>query len=170
MLKTLSTKSAKPRKSRVEIGGGSRAGHDGSEIDSGEVDDGKVEDDKVEKKVQKMSKSKNLSKSKKTVGFSDFLTFKAKLGFTKLRQVFFKTPILHYFNPKHHIRIEINTSCYAISGVFSQFTSDDLGRWHPTGFFSQKMIPAKTRYKTHDNELLAIVEVFMTWKHYLEGF
>ena len=31
------------------------------------------------------------------------------------------------------------------------------------------MIPAKTRYETHDNELLAIVEVFKTWRHYLKG-
>ena len=31
------------------------------------------------------------------------------------------------------------------------------------------MIPAQTRYETHDIELLAIVEVFKTWRHYLEG-
>ena len=31
------------------------------------------------------------------------------------------------------------------------------------------MIPAETRYKTHDSELLAIVEAFKTWWHYLEG-
>ena len=30
------------------------------------------------------------------------------------------------------------------------------------------MIPAKTWYKTHDIELLAIVEIFKTWRHYLE--
>ena len=31
------------------------------------------------------------------------------------------------------------------------------------------MIPAETRYKTYNGELLAIVEVFKTWRHYLEG-
>ena len=31
------------------------------------------------------------------------------------------------------------------------------------------MILAKTRYKTHNGELLAIVEAFKTWRHYLEG-
>ena len=31
------------------------------------------------------------------------------------------------------------------------------------------MIPAETQYKTHDGELLAIVEAFKTWRHYLEG-
>ena len=31
------------------------------------------------------------------------------------------------------------------------------------------MIPAETRYEIHDGELLAIIEVFKTWRHYLEG-
>ena len=31
------------------------------------------------------------------------------------------------------------------------------------------MIPAETRYETHDGELLAIVEAFKTWRHNLEG-
>lgn len=37
-------------------------------------------------------------------------------------------------------------------------------------FFSQKMILTKTKYKTYNGELLAIVELFRTWKHYLEGY
>ena len=32
------------------------------------------------------------------------------------------------------------------------------------------MIPAETQYKTHDGELLAIVEAFKPWRHYLEGW
>ena len=31
------------------------------------------------------------------------------------------------------------------------------------------MIPAKIWYKTHNGKFLAIVEVFKTWHHYLEG-
>ena len=31
------------------------------------------------------------------------------------------------------------------------------------------MIPAETHYKTHDGELLAIVEAFKTWQYYLES-
>ncbi len=30
------------------------------------------------------------------------------------------------------------------------------------------MIPTETWYKTHDRELLAIIEVFKIWKHSLE--
>ena len=79
MLKTSSIKSAELKKHGVGIGGDSRAGRGWSEIDrSGidniEVDGGEVEVDEVGKKVQKLSKSKNLSKSKKTVRSLDFLT------------------------------------------------------------------------------------------------
>ena len=136
MLKTLNTKSAKLRKGRVGVGGGSRAGCDRSKIDDNEVKGDEVEDDKVKKKVQKISKSKNLSKSKKIIRFSDFLTFGAKLAFIKLRQAFFRTPILYHFNLECHIRIEIDVSEYAMNGVFCQLILDDLGQWHPVVFFS----------------------------------
>jgi hypothetical protein len=36
-------------------------------------------------------------------------------------------------------------------------------------FWSRKLIPAETRYKTYDQELLAIVAAFKQWRHYLEG-
>ena len=32
------------------------------------------------------------------------------------------------------------------------------------------MIPIKTQYKTHDGKILAIVEVFKTWHHYLKDY
>ena len=131
-------------------------------MDDVEVDGDKVEVDEVGKKARKTSKSQ------KTVG-SDFLTPRAKLAFTELRQAFLKAPILHHFDPERHIRIEMDASGYAIGGVLSQLTSDNLGRWHPVAFFSRKMISAETKYETHDGELLAIVEAFKTWRHYLEG-
>ena len=106
-------------------------------------------------------------KSKKTE--SGFLTSGARKAFTKLRQAFVKAPILHRFDLERHIRIETDASGYIIGGVLSQLTSDDSGRWHPVAFFSRKMIPAETRYETHDGKLLAIVEAFKTWRHYLEG-
>ncbi len=31
------------------------------------------------------------------------------------------------------------------------------------------MIPAETQYKTHNQELLTVIEIFKTWRHYLEG-
>ena len=77
-------------KSKVGVDGESRAGCDRSkldesEIDGGEIDSSKVRDVEVRKKVQKIAKSKNLSKSKKTIGSLDFFILRAKLAFTKLR-------------------------------------------------------------------------------------
>ena len=160
----------RPGEGEVGVGGSSKAGRDGgrNRINDDEIDGNKVEDNKVGKKVQKLFKSKNLSKSKKTVG-SDFLTLRAKLAFTKLRQAFFKALILYHFDPECHIRIEMDASGYVIGGVLSQLTLDNLGWWHPVAFFSQKMIPMETRYETHNDELLAIVEAFKTWKYYLES-
>ena len=85
--------------------------------------------------------------------------------------------ILQHFDPECHIWIEINASGYTIGGVLSQLISNQvipdrtIGSnvdWHPVAYFSRKMIPAKTRYETHNGELLAIVEAFKTWQHYLE--
>ncbi len=83
--------------------------------------------------------------------------------------MFVEAPILNHFDPERHIQIETDASDYALGRILSQLTSDDLGRWHSVAFFSKKMIPAETRYETHDGELLAIVEAFKTWRHYLKG-
>ena len=66
-----------------------------------------------------MFKSKNLSKSKKTVGSLDFLTPKARLVFTKLKQVFVKALILYHLDLEHHIWIKTDISGYAIVVVLS---------------------------------------------------
>ena len=122
MLKTLSTESVEPRKSVVGVASGSRArrdwgGLDGSEMDNVEVDGGKVE---VGKKGWKSSESKKTELS--------FLTFRARMAFAKLRQAFIKAPILHHFDLERYIRVETDMSGYAIGGVFSQLTLDNLGQ------------------------------------------
>ncbi len=119
---------------------------------------------------------------------TDFLTPKAKKAFIYLQKAFTEAPIFRHFDPEHHIRIETDALGYAIGGVLSQMTSDqylsghvtykdpnsdfpksEIGQWYPVAFFSRKMIPAETHYETHNQELLAIVEAFKTWRHYLEG-
>ena len=59
---------------------------------------------------------------------SDFLTPRARLAFFKLRQTFVKAPLFHHFDSEYHIRVETYVLKYAIGGVLSQLTSDDLGR------------------------------------------
>ena len=160
-------KKAESRKAGDGVGGNNRAGCGRSKIDGNKVDGGEVEIDEVGKKVQKTTKFKNLSKAKKAVWLSDFLTLKTKLTFTELRQALFKALILHHFDLKRHIRIKTDASSYVIGKVLSQLISE--GGWHPVAFISHKMILAETRYKTYDGKLLAIVKAFKTWRHYLEG-
>ncbi len=141
----------------------------------------------------KLAKSKKpkLTKFKKSdlpkaSSETDFLTFGAKETFIHLRKSFTKALILRHFDPECHIRIETDALGYASGGVLSQMTLDqhssnhvtyedpissksEIDQWHPVVFFSQKMILTETWYKTYNQELLAIVEAFKTWHHYLEG-
>ena len=58
--------------------------------------------------------------------------------------------------------------------TLNQMTLDEILRsnvdWYPVAYFSKKIIPAETQYKTHDGELLAIIETFKTWQYYLKGY
>ena len=135
---------------------------------------------------KKSAKSKKPSKSRNSPNFDakkvgpSFLTPGAREVFNRLRLAFTEAPIFRHFDPECYIRIETDASGYAIGGVLSQLASRtgpdgvvtraDLGQWHPVAFFSRKMISAETRYKTHDGKLLAIVQAFKTWRHYLEGY
>ena len=116
-------------------------------------------------------------------GEPNFLTSDAKKAFNHLRLAFIKALILRHFDPESHIRIETDASGYAIGGVLSQLNLDfntppndsnlnksDFGQWHQVAYFSRKIIPAEIWYKTHNAELLVIVEAFKTWRHYLEGW
>ena len=158
------------------VGGGGNGSSDGSK---------RVEPKTGRSESKKSAKSKKLSKSGNLPNFDakeagpSFLTPGAREAFNRLRLAFTKAPILQHFDPECHIWIETDASGYAIGGVLSQLASGtspdrvvtkaDLGQWHPVAFFSRKMIPAETRYETHNGELLAIVEAFKTWRHYLEG-
>ena len=82
--------------------------------------------------------------------------------------MFIQASIFQHFDPEQHIQFETDASCYFIGRVLSQLTLDDLGRWHLVAYYSHKVIPAKTWYKTYNGELLAIVEVFKTWRDYLK--
>ena len=165
---------------------------DGESGDSVNGDGIKIAKKSGKSKGQKISKSQKSSKSEKnpsksgdspnfgaTESGASFLTPKARSPFNRLWLAFTKAPILCHFNPECHIWIKIDALGYTIGGMLSQLTSGtssdgvvtkaNLGQWYSVTFFSRKMIPAETWYKTHNSELLAIIEVFKTWCHYLEG-
>ena len=89
------------------------------------------------------------------------------MSFYPIKASIHRSFILRHFDPNCHIWIETDASGYAISNMLNQLTN--LGWWHPVAYYCQKIIPAKTRYKTHDAKLSAIIEAFQIWQHYLKG-
>ena len=83
--------------------------------------------------------------------------------------MFVEALILNHFDLERHIQIEINALDYAIGGIISQLTLDNLRQLHPIAFFSKKMIPADTLYETYNGKLMAIIEAFKTWEQYFKG-
>ena len=59
-----------------------------------------------------------------------------------------------------------DASDFALGYVLLQFKEKRL---HPEAFHSRKLNDAEWNYEIHDKELLAILEAFKEWKHYLVG-
>ena len=86
------------------------------------------------------------------------------IAFEKLKQRFTTAPILGHFYPEREMVIETDASDFALGAILSQFQDKRL---HPVAFHSRKLNSAERNYEIHDKELLAILEAFMEWKHYL---
>jgi RNase H-like domain found in reverse transcriptase/Reverse transcriptase (RNA-dependent DNA polymerase)/Integrase zinc binding domain/Chromo (CHRromatin Organisation MOdifier) domain/Integrase core domain len=91
----------------------------------------------------------------------------AEQAFQKLKRAFMEAPILQHFDPERPITLQTDASGFAIAGILNQ--EDDDGVLKPVCFYSRKCSPAEQNYDTYDRELLAIVESFKHWRHYLEG-
>ncbi|KAH9244971.1 hypothetical protein BASA81_017577 [Batrachochytrium salamandrivorans] len=63
--------------------------------------------------------------------------------------------------------LETDASDYAISGVLSQY--DDFNTLRPIAFYARQMNSAEQNYEIYDKELLAVVESFKHWRHFLQG-
>ena len=113
---------------------------------------------------------------------SNFLISSIKKAFNLWRQASTKAPILRHFDLECHIWIETNTLGYTIGDVLSQLSIDwlisndeqiliksDFGQWNSVAYFFRKIILIETQYEVYIGELLAIIEIFKTWRHYLEG-
>ena len=90
-----------------------------------------------------------------------------ELALRKLKRLFGEMPILQHFNPTKLIILQTDASGFAIAGILNQY--DGFGILRPTSFYSRKWTPAEQNNDTYDRELLAIVECFKHWRHYLEG-
>jgi len=73
-------------------------------------------------------------------------------------------PILVHFYTERETVIKTDASDFALGAILSQFQDKRL---HPVAFHSRKLNSVEHNYEIHDKELLAILEAFMEWKHYI---
>ena len=69
-----------------------------------------------------------------------------------------KSPILAHYKQGVKIIVEIDSSYYISSRVFSQLGDDQL--LHAIAFFSKNLNPAEYNYEIYDKELLIIIRCF----------
>lgn len=109
------------------------------------------------------SQKKGRNKRKADFTFTD----EARKAFEEIKEIFQKAPMLAHFDPLLKSMVESDASGRAVGGICSQ--KQQNGEWKPIAFFSRKMQPAEMNYEVGDQEMLAIVECFKEWRHYLEG-
>ena len=92
----------------------------------------------------------------------------ANTAFVSLKKAFTSAPILAHVDPKKPLIMEEDvTTDFALGSILSQPGDDE--KLHLVAFHSRKFDAAEINYEIHDKELLAIVDSFTQWRHFLEG-
>ena len=91
----------------------------------------------------------------------------AQKAFEDLKTAFTTAPILVHPDFRKAFYLETDASDFALGAVLSQM--DEGEKLHPVAFYSRKFSAAEINYEIHDKELLAIVDSFQEWRHFLEG-
>jgi hypothetical protein len=94
-------------------------------------------------------------------------TDKHTTAFNKLKESFDSATLLAHFDPGKPLILETDASDFAIAGILSQLSSEDILK--PIAFYSRKMVPAELNYEIHNKEMLAIISCFKEWRQYMEG-
>ena len=108
----------------------------------------------------------DLTKKEHTTNFT--WTPEAQHAFETLKQKLMTAPVLALPNPSLPFIVTCDASGFGIGAVLSQDQGKEQGI-RPIAFMSKKLQPAETRYRVHEQELLAIVCALREWRHYLHG-
>ncbi|KAH9268950.1 hypothetical protein BASA83_009084 [Batrachochytrium salamandrivorans] len=84
-----------------------------------------------------------------------------------LKTAFANSDFLTHPDDSRPFILETDASDYAISGVLSQY--DDSNTLRPIAFYARQMNSAEQNYEIYDKELLAVVESFKHWRHFLQS-
>ena len=88
-------------------------------------------------------------------------------AFNTLKKAFTTTLVLTHWIPDTQIMVKTDVSDYVLAAILSIMTPS--GELYPIAFHSQTFKTPECNYNVHDKELLAIIEAFTRWRHYLEG-
>ncbi|KAG5726384.1 hypothetical protein E4T56_gene18932 [Termitomyces sp. T112] len=91
-----------------------------------------------------------------------------QLVFDTLKCTMTSRPILLFPDDNSLFCIEADSSDFAIGAVLLQQSSEDR-KWHPVAFYSKSLNVVEWNYEIHDKEMLAIIQSFEEWQHFLEG-
>ena len=94
-------------------------------------------------------------------------TSDTQLAFDSLKARFTSGLVLRHFDPSLPCVVDTDASDFAIGASLSQ--PDPEGSLRPVAFYSRQLSAAELNYDTHDKELLAIVDAFRHWRHFLLG-
>ena len=87
-------------------------------------------------------------------------------AFTKLKKIFIIEPVLAAPDLDKKMRVEADTSNYAMGGVLLAKGEDR--KWRPVAFILKSLNDTERNYKIHDKEMLAVVRYLEVWRHFLE--
>jgi len=94
-------------------------------------------------------------------------TEKQEKVFKELKEQFTKELVLAVPDLDKKMRMEVDTSDYAMRGVLLMECEDGL--WRPVAFLSKSLNKMERNYEIHDKEMLAIIRGLESWRHLLEG-
>ena len=87
-------------------------------------------------------------------------------AFDTLKNVISDATILHTLLDTRKLKIEADSSNFAVGGMLSQLQG---GQWKPIAFLSKSLLPTERNYKIYDKELLTIMTCLDKWHHYVLG-
>nr|VZI46998.1 unnamed protein product [Spirometra erinaceieuropaei] len=94
------------------------------------------------------------------------LTGEALTTFERIKNSLADATLLTHPAPETQLSLMVDASTVAVGAVLQQHLA---GSTQPFAFFSNKLLPAETRYSTFGRELLAIYLAVKHFRHFLEG-
>jgi len=76
-------------------------------------------------------------------------------AFEELKERFMMKPVLVTPDLDKEMRVEVDVSDFAMSGVLLMKCEDE--RWRPVAYISKSLNKAKRNYEIHNKEMLAII-------------